>query len=237
MTSRILLAIVLMLLAAMTSARAGATVNADPTAEPRRLVILGASYAESWGTPPLPGYTVMNRGVGGQQTGQMRARFQADVIEAQPATVLIWGHINNITQSNLAGATPDRIATVLNAARSDYATMVGAALAAGIGVVLATEIPLAEPSGLFNEVRSLIGRLLGKQSYSEKVNAHVRELNAFLLQLAAREKLRVLDFDKVLAPDGGARTPEYATDDLSHVTPAGYEALTRYATKELRRRP
>jgi lysophospholipase L1-like esterase len=237
MTRRILLAVALMSLAATTSARAGATVNADPTAEPRRLVIIGASYAESWGTPPLPGYTVINRGVGGQQTGQMRARFQADVIEAQPAAVLIWGHINNITRSNLAGAAPERVATVLNAARSDYAAMVGAARAAGISVVLATEIPLAEPAGLLNEIRALIGRLLGKQSYSEKVNAHVRELNAFVRQLAAREKLRVLDFEKVFAPDRGARRPEYAKDDLSHVTPAGYEALTRYATLELGRGP
>ena len=229
MTSRVLLAVALMSLAATTSVRAGATANADPTSEYLRLVILGASYAKSWGTPPLPGYTVINRGVGGEQTGQMRARFQADVIEAQPAAVLIWGHINNITQSNLAGAAPERVATILSAARSDYAAMVGAARGAGISVILATEIPLAEPAGLLNEIRALIGRFLGRQSYSDKVNAHVRELNAFLRQFAAREKLRVLDFEKVLAPDGGARRPEYATDDLSHVTPAGYEALWTYA--------
>ena len=169
MTSRILLAVALMSLAATTNVRAGATVNADPTAENRQLVILGASYAESWGRPPLPGYTVMNRGVGGQQTGQMRARFQADVIESQSAAVLIWGHINNITQSNLAGAAPERVTTILNAAQSDYAAMVGAARAAGVSVILATEIPLAEPASLLNQIRSLIGRLLGRQSYTRKL--------------------------------------------------------------------
>ena len=66
---------------------------------------------------------------------------------------------------------------------------------------------------------------------TDKVNSHVRELNAFLRQLAAREKLRVLDFERVLAPDGVARRPEYAADDLGHVTPAGYEALWTYAVE------
>ncbi|MGW8369566.1 MAG: hypothetical protein ACWGPN_12925, partial [Gammaproteobacteria bacterium] len=67
----------------------------------RKLVILGASYAASWGTPPLPGYVVTNRGVGGDETSDMRARFGRDVAAASPDTVLIWGHVNNITKSGI----------------------------------------------------------------------------------------------------------------------------------------
>ena len=231
------MAAALMSTAVMTSMPAGAAVNADATSTPPRLVILGASYAESWGTPPLPGYAVVNRGVGGQQTSQMRARFQRDVVGAKAADVLIWGHINNITQSNLAAASPERAAAVKKAAKDDYLGMVREARQAGINVILATEIPLAEPSGLVNDARAFIGRLLGKQSYSAKINAHVRDLNAFVRELGAREKLRVLDFEMVFAPDGGARKSEYATEDLSHVTPAGYKALTDFAVKEYGRRP
>jgi lysophospholipase L1-like esterase len=198
-------------------------------------VILGASYAKSWGTPALPGVKVINRGAGGEQTGGMRARFARDVVALRPDVVLIWGHVNNITQSNVAGATPDQAADVIRAARDDYLAMLQQARTAGIDVILATEIPLAEPAGLVNQARAFVGRLLGKQSYAERVNAHVRELNGFLRQLAAREKLRVLDFEKVFAPDGGARKPAFATEDRSHVSLAGYQALTDYTIRELRR--
>src|SRR5262245_26069588 len=59
------------------------------------LVITGASYASSWKTPPLPGYTVVNKGKAGEVTKQVLARFDADVLALKPSAVLIWGHINN----------------------------------------------------------------------------------------------------------------------------------------------
>lgn len=196
---------------------------------PQKLVILGASYAGSWGTPPLPGYTVVNRGVGGEETKDMLARFQRDVVAAGPSAVLIWGHINNITRSS-----PEQAEAVKSATREHYTQMLSQARAAGITVLLATEIPLAEPTGWVNEARALLGRLRGKQSYAERVNVHVRELNEFVRRLAAREKLKLLDFERVFAPDGGARKPEFAAEDRSHVTRAGYDALTAYSLRELR---
>jgi lysophospholipase L1-like esterase len=229
-----LVAALVLLAAVLTSLPSGATVTSANAQTPRKLVILGASYAKSWGTPPLPGYIVVNRGAGGEQTKGMRARFPRDVVAAQPDFVLIWGHINNITQSDVS--TGEKAAAVKKAAREDYLAMLQQARAAGIEVILATEIPLAEPSGLMNEARALVGRLLGKQSYAERVNVHVRELNAFVRELAAREGLMLLDFEKVFAPEGGARQPEYAAEDRSHVTAAGYQALTKYAVAQLGKR-
>lgn len=223
-----------LLVAAFFALTAGAAVNADTAPASNRLVILGASYAGSWGTPPLPGFVVVNRGVGGEQTGGMRARFQSDVLAAQPKAVLIWGHINNITQTGFGDAA--KLAAVKKAAQDDYLWMLQQARAAGIDVILATEIPLAEPTGFVNSAVAFINGLRGKQSYATQVNREVRELNAFVRQLAAREKLVLLDFEKVFAPEGGARKPEYAQEDRSHVTPAGYQALTRYAVAEFGKR-
>jgi len=211
-------------------------VNTDNAPAPSKLVILGASYARSWGTPPLPGYSVVNRGVDGEQTKDMRARFQRDVVSVRPGVVLIWGHINNITQANITSSTPELIEAVKKAAREDNLAMLQQARAAGIEVMLVTEIPLAEPTGLVNEARALLGRLRGKQSYAAQVNVHVRDLNDFVRQLAAREGLTLLDFEKVFAPEGGPRRMEYAAEDRSHVTAAGYQALTRYAVAELSKR-
>ena len=208
----------------------------DKGTEMSKLVILGASYAGSWGTPALPGYVVVNRGVSGEPTGGMRGRFSGDVAKESPQAVLIWGHVNNITQADITNATPEKIEAVKKGARDDYLAMLDQARAAGIEVLLATEIPLAEAGGWVNEARALVGYLLGKQSYAARVNVQVRELNAFLRELAQKERLRLLDFEKVFAPDGGPRRREYATDDLSHISPAGYDALTAYTVAELRRK-
>ena len=208
-------------------------MGAEPAAPPKKLVILGASYAASWGAPTLPGYVVVNRGVGGQQTKDMNARFQRDVVATRPDAVLIWGHINNITQSDVRNLTPEGIEAVKAGARADYVSMLKQARAAGIDVMLATEVPMAEAIGPMDHARALLGRLRGKPSYRAIVNAEVRDLNLFVRQLAAHENLRVLDFEKVFAPDGGAREPEYATDDHSHITKAGYQALTAYTVAEL----
>ena len=86
-------------------------------------------------------------------------------------------------------------------------------------------------------IRTLLGRLRGKQSHAEKVNGHERDLNSLVGQLTAQEDLHLLDFEKVFAPDGGARKSEYATENRTHLTAAGYAALTAYAIAEFEKRP
>jgi lysophospholipase L1-like esterase len=209
----------------------GANMEAGAAVQDRSIVILGASYAMGWGSPALPGYTqVINRGIGGEETGDMLKRMSTDVVAARPDAVLIWGHVNNITRS-----PPDRIEAAKTAARGHYTEMLKQARAAGIEVIFATEVPWTEPAGFLNDIQAWIGHLRGKQSYGERVSAHVRELNAFLRDLAKRESIVLLDFERVFAPDGGTRKPEFGADDGSHISKAGYQALTSYAALELRR--
>jgi lysophospholipase L1-like esterase len=216
---------------ALVGAFVGASMPASTANQERSLVILGASYAQGWGTPPLPGYIqVVNRGVGGEETGEMLKRFQTDVVASRPDAVLIWGLVNNITRS-----PPDRIEAAKAAARGDYIEMIRQARTAGIEVILATEVPWTEPSGFLNDIHAWIGHLRGKQSYGERVSAHVREVNAFLRDFAKREGIVLLDFERVFAPEGGTRKPEYGAEDGSHISAAGYAALTAYSAVELRR--
>ena len=60
------------------------------------IVLLGASFAAGWQLPPIAGHQVINRGVGGQETPQLLARFDHDVIAAKPRAVILWGYVNNI---------------------------------------------------------------------------------------------------------------------------------------------
>lgn len=216
---------------AATSKSWGAAVP-ETAAKPSSVVILGASYAKGWGTPALPGFErVINRGVGGEETGDMRKRFAADVAAAKPDAVLIWGHVNNITR-----AAPDKVEAAKTAAKADYDEMLRQARAAGIRVILATEVPWTEESGILATVYGWIASLRGKTSYAVRTSAHVEEVNEHVRALARREGLQLLDFGRTFANEDGTRKQEYAAEDGSHISAAGYKALTEYATRELRAR-
>lgn len=202
----------------------------DPS-EPSTIIIFGASYVDGWGTPEVPGYKhVINRGVGGQRTDEFIKRYDKDVIAAQPDAVLIWGHANNITKSR-----PDEFEEYKAMILPHYERMVAAAQKAGIDVILATEVPWTDPDGWVDDLRAWIGELRGKESYAARISAHIRDVNGQIRALAAREGLRLLDFERVFSNEKGTRKPEFAQEDLSHISPAGYKALSAYTKRELGR--
>lgn len=187
------------------------------------VVVIGASYAAGWSIESLAGMPVVNRGIGGQESHELLARFEEDVIGPEPRYVIIWGFINDIFRSD-----PQRIEARLERSRDDFRTMVSMARAAGVRPVLATEITMARPPGLVNTLRSWVGRLRGKESYGARVNGHVSVMNRWIREYAGGEGIPVLDLEAALADPDGWRRPEFATEDGSHVSAAGYEALTRY---------
>ena len=226
-----LLAVLASCLIASGAAQAEESTVHKPPSDKPTIVIFGASYAEEWGTPALPGYRqVINRGVGGQRTDDLLKRFNKDVIAARPDAVLIWGYANNITKSR-----PDDFAAYKALILPNFVQMVEAAQKAGIEVILATEVPWTDPDGWVDDLRAWIGHLRGKESYAARISAHISEVNEQLRSLAAREGCRLLDFERVFANEEGTRKPEYAEEDLSHISDAGYKALSAYAQRELGR--
>jgi lysophospholipase L1-like esterase len=190
--------------------------------ESRPIVILGASYAASWKLPNLDGIPVVNAGVPGQQSFEMLARFESDVVAVGPRAVVLWGFINDVFR---ADDTTQSLARV----RESYAEMTKRARAQRIEPIIATEVTIRPPKAFVETVMSMVGPLLGKQSYQDRVNGHVMEANQWLRELAHREGLLVLDLQGALADTDGRRRREFATDDGSHISPEGYEALTDYA--------
>jgi lysophospholipase L1-like esterase len=208
-----------------TNAQGPGVVDATPS---QRLVILGASYAGHWGVSELPGFEVVNKGVGGEQSHEMLARFDRDVIGEGADTVLIWGHINNVHRA----PNGDYAATVQRI-KGDYQSMVARARSAGIDVILATEVTLTEAVGLIDRAAAFVGWLRGKQGYSARINEHVQTVNEWLRSYAAEQEIPLLDFEAVFDDGNGFRKREYTSEDGSHITQAGYEALTRYAREAL----
>lgn len=197
-------------------------VQTSGSNERRPVVLLGASYAESWKLADIDGVPVVNAGIAGQQSFELLARFDADVVALRPRAVVLWGFINDIFRA-------DDAAGALVRARDNYTEMVRRARAAGIEPVVATEVTIRPPKTLSQTVMSLVGSALGKSSYQDRVNAQVIATNRWLREFAQREGLLVLDLQATLAGSNGQRKREFAIEDGSHISPEGYEALTAYA--------
>jgi lysophospholipase L1-like esterase len=194
------------------------------------LVIAGASYSKDWKAPPFPGYRVVNTGKGGDETQQVLARF-GEVLAAKPSAVILWGHINNIHR-----APAGQMEAAKERARANYREMVAIAKANGITPILATEVTLSEAVGFMNRLAAFIGGLRGKEGYAARINREVRDVNDWLRGFAREQDLKLLDLEKVLDDGDGFRDTDYTTDDGTHISAAGYAALTWYASAELARR-
>jgi len=206
----------------------GLSAQMDPKKKNGSIVIIGASYAEGWPVSQINDKPVVNKGGYGEKTAEMLARFQRDVIDLNPESVIIWGFINDIFDANRS-----RIDTVLHQTRANLREMVSMAQASGIEPILATEVTIRPQSGLKEAVLGFIGKLLGKQSYQDYVNQKVTTINDWIKTYAVTNQIRLLDLQPLLADENGARAKKYAAPDGSHISPAGYNVMTRYAEHEL----
>lgn len=196
----------------------------------KTVVLIGASYAGGWDPGrPIAGYRLVNKGVNGEQSFEMLARFQSDVIGLKPNAVIIWGFINDVFRSDRA-----QIDQTLKRTRESITAMVALARQAGIQPVLATEVTIRSKHGLRESVETMVGKLLGKSSYQDYINGHVLETNRWIVDLAARERIVLLDLEAVLSDSQHERRKEYSQPDGSHISTRGYEALTQYAEPRLR---
>jgi uncharacterized SAM-binding protein YcdF (DUF218 family)/lysophospholipase L1-like esterase len=188
------------------------------------IVILGASYAGGWDLKSVSGIEVINRGVAGEQSFDIAERFERDVVLARPRLAVIWGFINDISRS-----TPETLDSSLERIRTSYSKMIAKARENGIPIILATELTIRPRDTWSERAASMVGAVLGKVSYQDRVNGSVMLINRWLLEVAAREQLPVLKFQELLSDEAGRRRREYIQDDGSHVTTAGYAAITAYA--------
>jgi lysophospholipase L1-like esterase len=204
--------------------------SAMNTSAAKHIVIIGASYAAEWENPKLPGYTVTNKGIGGQESSDLRARFERDVLALKPNAVMIWGHYNDIVR-----ASDDKMAAAKQKAQDNYRWMTEQARAAGITVILVTEITIPIPDTLKETAMAWIGSLLGKQDYRSKKNEQIKAVNVWLRDYARSQNIKLIDLETALDSGNGTRKVEYTRDDNSHVSPAGYQAITQYVAAQLAR--
>ncbi len=190
-----------------------------------KVVLIGASYAEDWPIDRIgAAFEVLNVGIGGEESSGMLRRFEADVVNHAPTAVIIWGFINDYFRSSDSDTEKTR-----SEIRANFRSMVELAKAHDIEPIIVTEVTMGFEQGFLATIRRWLGALRGKRSYQERINIQVREVNAWLRDLSQQEGLVLLDFEKALYGDDGERDPDFSQEDGSHISIAGYNALSRYA--------
>jgi len=96
---------------------------------------MGDSITALWNLPAYDSSPTLNFGVSGDNTEQMLVRFHNEIIDSDPAVVVILGGINDFEELGQAGTTTFSIQT-----------MASNAAAAGIKVILCSVLPTNYPS-------------------------------------------------------------------------------------------
>ena len=180
-----------------------------PAAGEKRVVFLGDSITDGW---PLdkyfPGKPYINRGIGGQTTPQMLIRFREDVIDLQPAVLVILAGTNDI-----AGNTG---LMSLEEIEANYTTMAELARAHEIRVVFSSILPVHNYTELSNNM------------FAQRPMAQIWELNRWLQEYCKANGLVYLDYFSPTLDDAGFLKKDLASDGL-HPNAEGYSIMAPLA--------
>jgi lysophospholipase L1-like esterase len=182
---------------------------APPAPGENRVVFFGDSITDMW---PLadyfPGKPYINRGIGGQTTPQMLVRFREDVVALEPKVVMILAGTNDI-----AGNTgPMSLETI----EANYASFVDLAKAHNIRVVFSSVLPVHNYTAE------------SKELFADRSPAKILELNKWLKDYCAANKLVYLDYFTPMVDDKGLLKRNLAEDGL-HPNKAGYSIMAPLA--------
>lgn len=175
--------------------------------DPQRVVLMGNSITEFWmelHPQFFQGNDLVGRGISGQVSSQMLARFRQDVLNLHPLAVVINCGTNDIAENNGPydeDITMDNILSMTELARHN-----------GIIVVLTSVLPC--------------NHFIWNPSVHD-ASAKIQSLNERIRSLATRLSLPYVDYysDMVVA-DSGAINPAYS-DDGVHPNATGYTVMEK----------
>ena len=174
-------------------------------ADPQRVVLMGNSITEFWmETHPqfFADNHLVGRGIGGQESYEMLARFRQDVLALSPRAVVINCGTNDIAENF---CPYDEDITMDN-----IKSMTELALHNGITVILSSVLPCDH----FIWNRSV-----------RNVPQKIRSLNARIMKLAEQLSLPYIDYyNAMVYNEGGAINPAYSEDGV-HPNSLGYSVM------------
>lgn len=179
------------------------------------MVFLGDSITAGWRLKEyFPDRDVLNRGIGGQVTGEMLGRFKTDVIDLKPAAVLILAGTND-----LARGTPIEII------ENNLAMMADLAGHHKIKVAIASVLPVSDYHKQKNPAFEMTRR-----RPPQLINA----LNAWIRNLCQARGYVYIDYAAQLT-DGSGFLREDTADDGLHPNALGYRLMAPVAQETMAR--
>lgn len=165
------------------------------------------SFAED---PKLNSLTIHNKGIGGQNSQQGRARFQKDVLDLKPDHLFIYFGLND-TLNEPRFLTVEKFIENLS-------WMIDQAREAKVSPILCT-IHSVKEEPLYKRHK--------KESYgTEGPNGKINRYNDAIRKLAAQKKVPLADWAKVVA-DAKQAGVDYVSSDGVHLTVEGSRALAK----------
>lgn len=169
-----------------------------------RAVFMGDSIFEGWGRTSPAFFSdngFVNKGISGHTTARMLLRFQSDVLDLKPRTVVILAGTNDIARNDGVYVSVEKI-------RDNIAEMAVKAAAQGIEVVICSVLPC--------------------RYYRWRPKLHPEDeiirLNQLLRQLAYLSGYIWVDFHSEMADEFKGLPPELSKDGC-HPLKAGYDIM------------
>lgn len=185
----------------------GVSEASSVTPADNTVVLFGDSRVETWAPlPELPGKTVINAGVTGETTSEMRRRFESDVLRLQPETVLIQAGMNDLTASVTRDIPTPRLLLDRMFANLEY--FVSTLSEAGTEVILTPVIPNKD----LNPVRKLF--------WHPVLQASVADTNQKLKHMAEQYNAVWLDISPIFFDNENRVRAELYKDTLHVKSPA-----------------
>lgn len=186
-----------------------------PAKGEKRVVFLGNSITEGWVNHHPEFFTengFIGRGIGGQTSYQFLLRFRQDVLDLQPALVVINYGTNDIAENTGKYDEDQTFGNVV--------TMCQLAKANKIKVILTSTLP----AGAFPwrpEIKDAMQK--------------IRSLNARVKAYAESQKIPFVDyFTPMLNAEGTRMNPEYTPEEV-HPNRKGYEAMEALVLPAIRK--
>lgn len=181
----------------------------QPSESKPRVVFLGDSITDGWRLNEyFPDHDFINRGIGGQITGEMLGRFKADVIDLNPKAVVILAGTNDLARG-----------VNILAIENNFSMMADLAEKHGIKLILASVLPVSDYHRDQNPAWA---------QTSVRPPVLIRALNDWLRSLCIQRGFTYLDYYSAMVDTAGQLGSDLADDGL-HPNAKGYRIMAPLA--------
>jgi lysophospholipase L1-like esterase len=181
-----------------------------PSSEKPRVVFLGDSITDGWRLNEYYGSDrdFVNRGIGGQITGEMLGRMQADVIDLKPRLVLVLAGINDLGRGVAVKTIENNLAMIADLAEAHH-----------IQPMFASLLPVSDYHKDVNPQYARTAHL---------APAKILEVNRWLKSFCEQRHFPYVDYYSALVDQSGFMQADLADDGL-HPNARGYRIMAPVA--------